>query len=160
MNPTRDNEVPALLRSLHPKIARRAATDAGDHYRHGRSAGAEEREQALLKVVRDSAAAVLGHTGSAAIPGTAAFRDLGVDSLTAVELRNSLARATGLRLPATLVFDYPTPATLAARRDLMNPRVPSTTLLAEIDRRGNVHVRSLRRTTSTHGQGSTGLSPQ
>jgi len=95
----------------------------------------EERETALLKVVRDNAAVILGHAGAGAIPATAAFRDLGVDSLTAVELRNSLATSTGLRLPATMVFDYPTPAAMAARLgDLLNPGVPSTTILAELDR--------------------------
>ncbi|MFE3738576.1 SDR family NAD(P)-dependent oxidoreductase, partial [Streptomyces sp. NPDC059134] len=111
--------VPPLLRNLVRGTRRTAATAVG-----GTSAAAdlarrllelpvEERVRYAVELVRAEAAAVLGHSSAKSVEPGREFRELGFDSLTAVELRNRLTTVTGLRLTATLVFDYPTPHGLA-----------------------------------------------
>ncbi|WP_167970571.1 type I polyketide synthase [Lentzea indica] len=109
--------VAAVLRGLVRGGKRTAGTDEAstvDFSATLNALPAEERAKYLVDLVRGHAAGVLGHSTPAAIDNDKQFRDLGFDSLTAVELRNSLASATGLKLPAGLVFDYPTPDELVA----------------------------------------------
>ncbi|MFF1482622.1 type I polyketide synthase [Streptomyces sp. NPDC058301] len=109
------DELPALMRSLVRVPARRAATTAAATPLAQRLAGRPEAEQReiLVELVRAQIAAVLNFEDAAGVDARRGFKDLGLDSLTAVELRNRLGKESGLRLPATLVFDYPSAAAVA-----------------------------------------------
>ncbi|WP_406330721.1 acyltransferase domain-containing protein [Streptomyces sp. NBC_00203] len=110
--------VPALLRSLVRPGARRAVNTApgGSDALRARLAGLTpaERESELLPLVRATTAAVLGHASPDAVDPDRSFVELGIESITATQLRTRLNEATALALPVTLVFDHPT-ATLLAR---------------------------------------------
>jgi acyl carrier protein len=135
--------VPPLLQALvRAPVRRSAQAPGGADAFAARLAGldGDERRAHFLTLVRAEAAIALGHAGPAAIAPDRAFKELGFDSMTAVELRNRLLAVTGLKLPATLVFDHPSPVALAAHLDESAPggtgtREPATIpALAELAR--------------------------
>ena len=138
---------PGPLISDLPDVRRLAAAEAmgsvevgdGPESLRERLAGlpAAERFAVLLGLVRGQVAAVLNYPSADSVDEHRAFRELGFDSVTAVELRNRLGAATAVALPVTLVFDYPTPTTLAeylyaevAHDDVVTPNA----LLDDLDR--------------------------
>ncbi|MGA5566878.1 SDR family NAD(P)-dependent oxidoreductase, partial [Streptomyces platensis] len=124
-------EVAPVLRGLVP-VRRRAAAagvGAGNALRDRLTALPQaDQDRELKELVTAQVALVLGYAGSGAVEASRAFKDLGFDSLTAVELRNRMDTATGLSLPATLIFDYPTPAALVRflREELLGGQTTTT----------------------------------
>ncbi|MDT0309258.1 type I polyketide synthase [Streptomyces sp. DSM 44917] len=109
-------EAPPVLSGLiAPPPARRAAPGRARTLR-ARLAGRDPAERAavLTELVRDLTARVMGHADTEDVAPDAGFPELGFDSLMALELRNALTTATGLRLPPATVFAHPTPLALAA----------------------------------------------
>ncbi|GAB3483573.1 SDR family NAD(P)-dependent oxidoreductase [Nocardiopsis coralliicola] len=105
---------------LLDRIPEAAAQLGGDGAAAGGSAAAEgpageggPTRDGLLAAVREHTAAVLGHSGAGAVRDGRSFKDQGLDSVTALELRNRLSAASGTELPASIAFDYPTPSALA-----------------------------------------------
>ncbi|MDQ1293362.1 MAG: hypothetical protein QG608_1243, partial [Actinomycetota bacterium] len=136
---TRQDGVPSVLRELIPRTERpvSAASPTQDLETLLSGRSDQEREKVLLELVCTHVAGVLGHASADAIQPDLAFQDFGFDSLTAVELRNRLRRATGLRLPATLVFDFPRPIALARYlTEELSPgeEDPCEPVLAEMER--------------------------
>ncbi|MGX1887238.1 type I polyketide synthase [Streptomyces sp. NPDC055287] len=120
----RDGAVSPLLRRLLRLPGRRTVAARGSAPAAGGGLGARlsrlrepERRGLLLELVRAEAAAALSYETADAVDTTLTFKDLGLESLSAIEFRNRLGRATGLRLPSTLVRDLPTPARLVQHLD-------------------------------------------
>ncbi|UGT60385.1 SDR family NAD(P)-dependent oxidoreductase [Nocardia asteroides] len=110
----RAGTLPPLLRGLIATNTPRATTNNGTGLRERLTPlSRSERHTTILETIANQVAIVLGHSNTDTITADHNFRDLGFDSLTAVEVRNRLNTTTGLRLPATLVFDHPTMTDLA-----------------------------------------------
>ncbi|WP_452094425.1 type I polyketide synthase [Dactylosporangium darangshiense] len=125
------------LRGLVRLPARRvgAGADASTLRQRLAQAGPDGQRQVLADMVLGTVGTVLGHASAERLDAGLAFKDLGFDSLTAVELRNRLGGSTGLRLPATLVFDHPNPNSLIEH--LLQELAPATgpaSTLDELDR--------------------------
>ncbi|MGV9271367.1 type I polyketide synthase, partial [Kitasatospora sp. NPDC003701] len=133
--------LPAVLRDLAPATVPRAAgtlpgtAAARSLAEQLAAAPASRHELIVLEEVRRHAAGVLGYAPTDSVSADQAFKELGFDSLTAVELRNRLNKATGLRLPATLVFDFPTPREIAdhVRAQLLDEDTDSMPVLGRLD---------------------------
>jgi acyl carrier protein len=131
--------LPAPLRSLTRTPTRRSTAVTAPESLPQRLAGLDEADQnkVLLELVQAQAASALGHSDPRTVDMDRGFLDLGFDSLTAVELRNRLNAVTGLRLPTTLVFDYPNPTAVADHlRTQLVPTGPAAAapVFASLDR--------------------------
>jgi NADPH:quinone reductase-like Zn-dependent oxidoreductase len=132
--------VPPLLRGLVHAPARRAIraseeSDQGSALRARLTrVPAGESLRVLTELVCTNAAVVLGHASTDAVAATRPFKEIGFDSLTAIEFRNRLNAVTGLRLPATLIFDHPTPDALAAhlRAELVPTQLSGVALALQV----------------------------
>ncbi|MFH8370225.1 KR domain-containing protein, partial [Streptomyces sp. NPDC018031] len=138
-NHTTNHPLPPLLRKLAPTSRREApaAPEAGSVRERLAVLPSAKQHEALLALVVTHAAATLGHADGSAVPPDRPFSELGFDSLTAVELRNRLNAATGLRLPATLLFDQPNPESLTGYlRAEMFPDPPDASVVVgeQLDR--------------------------
>ncbi|MFI9383506.1 SDR family NAD(P)-dependent oxidoreductase [Kutzneria sp. NPDC052558] len=113
-----ENSPPPMFRGL-VRPTRRAVRAAGPDTSTARdrlaALGPAELRRTLVELVCADAAVVLGHADGESVAPERPFKEVGFDSLTAVELRNRLNTATGLRLPSTVLFDHPSPAELAER---------------------------------------------
>jgi len=109
---TRPSPLLSTVLDAEPRVQETAAADDG-HITRLAGADPDTRRDELVEIVRKHTAAVLGRADAAEVDPTKPFRDLGFESMYAVELRNSLNTATGARLTATAVFDHPTPLALA-----------------------------------------------
>ncbi len=105
--------LPALMRGLVREPARRTESAGRSLAEQLVAVPERDRPQAVQELVRTHVAAVLGHASASMVDTDHSFKEIGLDSLAAVELRNRLIKATGLRLPTTLVFDHPTPGAVA-----------------------------------------------
>jgi acyl transferase domain-containing protein/NADPH:quinone reductase-like Zn-dependent oxidoreductase/acyl carrier protein len=105
--------LPPLLRNLVRTPARRQRTGGRSLARRLAGMPGDDWHEVVLETVRAEVAAVLGYDSAEEIDPAAEFKDLGFDSLAAVELYNRLCQSTGLRLPTTLGFDHPTPEAMA-----------------------------------------------
>ncbi|MFI2478680.1 SDR family NAD(P)-dependent oxidoreductase, partial [Nocardia xishanensis] len=139
-----DGQAPAVLRGVVRATGARARTrpDQGTRLRERlRGSSAAEQNAVLLDHVRTVLANVLGHGSTAMIDAHRGFSEMGVDSLTTIELRDRFTESTGLRLPLSALFDYPTPAGLAAHLRIElntaateSPDAPAPEPLGELDR--------------------------
>jgi candicidin polyketide synthase FscB len=109
----RMSDVPPLLRGLIQAPLRQAVNDARPWRDRLSELPARDQEALLLALVCTHLAVLLGHGSASAVEAERGFLDLGMSSLTGLELRNRLDAETGLSLPTTLIFDYPTPVSLA-----------------------------------------------
>ncbi|MGW2457309.1 SDR family NAD(P)-dependent oxidoreductase, partial [Streptomyces sp. NPDC001704] len=126
-----------LVRAPVRKATEAAATGAATLRDRLAALSDEEAEDTVASLVRGQIALVLGHSGSEGVDLDKAFKTLGFDSLTAVELRNRLAASTGLQLPPTLVFSYPSPRELGRYlcgllRPAVDPAVAEETRIREV----------------------------
>ncbi|MFF5173643.1 SDR family NAD(P)-dependent oxidoreductase [Micromonospora sp. NPDC000089] len=130
------DHLPAPLHGLAGGPTRRTvAATTGSLADRLAGASAEDRARLVAELVAGQVADVLGYASPAAVAPERSFIELGVDSLTAVDLRNRLTTRTGLALPATLVFDHPTPAALTGHLlSRLGPAATAPTVLDELDR--------------------------
>ncbi|MCM6776661.1 type I polyketide synthase [Nocardia sp. CDC159] len=158
---TDPDEIPPVLRGLLRAGRRAADGGTGESSKFVASlAGLDpaEQERRILEAIRSHGAAILGHDSPEAIGADQPLLELGFDSLGAVEFRNRLKAATGSKLPATVIFDYPTPAALAKyiRAEVAPADDPAARILAQLDSL----VRACAATTlppQDHGQLTTRL---
>ena len=126
-----EDALPGLFAGLVRVRRRQAASGSGGDdsswVERMAALAAQERAKAVLQTVRETVGLVLGHGANAAIDPAKTFTNTGFDSLTGVELRNRLNSVTGLRLPTTLVFDYPSPQAVA---DFLLDRIDATATAA------------------------------